>query len=74
VSWPKLDSKQQRQILLLTNYVNSACFVAGAAGHWADEQEKGGVLAAEDWELSQMCNSQFTIGGWENSKSVGVAV
>lgn len=53
--------------------MNSACFVAGAAGDWADEQEKPGSLGAEDWELSQMCNSQFTIGGWEKSKSIGLA-
>ncbi|KAH6684052.1 extradiol ring-cleavage dioxygenase class iii protein-like protein subunit B [Halenospora varia] len=41
-----------------------ACFVAGAAGR---EQDKGSkvVLGAEDWELRNMCNSQFTIGSWE---------
>ncbi|KAF2152843.1 LigB subunit of an aromatic-ring-opening dioxygenase LigAB [Myriangium duriaei CBS 260.36] len=42
----------------------SACYVAGAAGDWADEEMPGGSLGAETWELSQMCNSQFTIGSW----------
>ncbi|GIZ38262.1 hypothetical protein CKM354_000168300 [Cercospora kikuchii] len=44
----------------------SLCFVAGAAGDWEDEKEKGGELKAETWELTNMCNSQFIIGSWEN--------
>lgn len=52
----------------------AACFVAGAAGDWEDENFEGGVLGTETWELSQMCNSQFTIGVWETGKRVGVAV
>ncbi|KAH9842196.1 LigB subunit of an aromatic-ring-opening dioxygenase LigAB [Teratosphaeria destructans] len=51
----------------------AACFVAGAAGDWADEQEQGGVLATETWELSQMCNSQFTIGSWASTPRIGAA-
>jgi aromatic ring-opening dioxygenase catalytic subunit (LigB family) len=43
----------------------SACFVAGAAGRKEDEGSKA-VLGAEDWELQNMCNSQFTIGSWDN--------
>ncbi|KAI0536015.1 Extradiol ring-cleavage dioxygenase, class III enzyme, subunit B [Xylaria digitata] len=41
----------------------SAMFVAGAAG---DEEDEGvcGKLEAETWELTNMCNSQFTIGSW----------
>lgn len=41
----------------------AACFVAGVAG---DEEDIGseGKLAAETWELTNMCNSQFTIGSW----------
>jgi aromatic ring-opening dioxygenase catalytic subunit (LigB family) len=41
----------------------SAMFVAGAAG---DEDDEGvyGELKAETWELTNMCNSQFTIGKW----------
>lgn len=42
----------------------AACFVAGAAGAWADEKEERGWLGAETWELTNMCNSQFTIGAW----------
>ncbi|KAK3680737.1 hypothetical protein LTR37_021092 [Vermiconidia calcicola] len=42
----------------------AACFVAGAAGDWEDEKEDVGVLGAETWELTNMCNSQFTIGSW----------
>ena len=48
----------------------AACFVAGAAGGWEDEGEEGGVLGAETWELTNMCNSQFTLGSWRE----GVAV
>jgi aromatic ring-opening dioxygenase catalytic subunit (LigB family) len=43
----------------------AACFVAGAAGRKEDEGSKA-VLGAEDWELQNMCNSQFTIGSWDN--------
>lgn len=41
----------------------AAMFVAGAAG---DEEDEGvnGRLTAETWELTNMCNSQFTIGSW----------
>lgn len=41
-------------------------FAAGAAGHWDDEAEPN-VLAAETWELVNMCNSQFTFGTWQTS-------
>ncbi|PNS17291.1 4,5-DOPA dioxygenase extradiol [Sphaceloma murrayae] len=51
----------------------AACFVAGAAGDWEDEKEDGGYLGAESWELTNMCNSQFTLGSWEKGKLVGVA-
>ncbi|KAJ5819423.1 hypothetical protein N7474_005014 [Penicillium riverlandense] len=40
-----------------------AMFVAGAAGDVEDTGSKG-ALAAEDWELTNMCNSQFVIGAW----------
>lgn len=44
----------------------SAMFVAGAVG---DEEDEGvyGVLEAETWELTNMCNSQFTFGKWPNT-------
>lgn len=41
----------------------SAMFVAGLCGGKGDEG-MGGVLGAEDWELTNMCNSQFTLGEW----------
>jgi aromatic ring-opening dioxygenase catalytic subunit (LigB family) len=41
----------------------AACFVAGAADGSAREWDEC-VLGAEDWELVNMCNSQFTIGRW----------
>jgi aromatic ring-opening dioxygenase catalytic subunit (LigB family) len=40
-----------------------ACFVAGAAGRVQDIGTKA-EMGAEDWELRNMCNSQFTIGKW----------
>jgi Uncharacterized conserved protein len=40
-----------------------AMFVAGAAGDFEDEGSPA-VLGAETWELTNMCNSQFTIGKW----------
>jgi len=52
----------------------SACFVAGAAGDWEDQEEQAGRLGAETWELTNMCNSQFTIGSWERSARLGVTV
>lgn len=44
----------------------AACFVAGLAGGEEDEG-KPGVLGAEDWELTNMCNSQYSIGRWDTS-------
>ncbi|KIN09140.1 hypothetical protein OIDMADRAFT_100489 [Oidiodendron maius Zn] len=41
----------------------SALFVAGLAGDKEDEGTKV-VLGAEDWELRNMCNSQYTLGSW----------
>ncbi|ORY19319.1 Extradiol ring-cleavage dioxygenase, class III enzyme, subunit B [Clohesyomyces aquaticus] len=42
----------------------AACFVAGLVGEEEDEEEKEARLGAEDWELVNMCNSQFTVGRW----------
>lgn len=39
-------------------------FVAGLCGGKGDE-DMVGELGAEDWELTNMCNSQFTIGTWD---------
>lgn len=40
-----------------------ALFVAGAAGDW-DDVGTINVLGAESWELANMCNSQYTLGGY----------
>lgn len=40
-------------------------FVAGLCGAKDDVNMKG-VMGAEDWELTNMCNSQFTLGGWDD--------
>ncbi|KAF2798431.1 aromatic ring-opening dioxygenase family protein [Melanomma pulvis-pyrius CBS 109.77] len=41
----------------------AAAFIAGAAGS-EDDNGKYGNLGAETWELTNMCNSQFTIGAY----------
>lgn len=41
----------------------ASLFVAGLCGGKGDEGMQG-ELGAEDWELTNMCNSQFTIGSW----------
>jgi aromatic ring-opening dioxygenase catalytic subunit (LigB family) len=41
-----------------------ALFCAGAAGDWEDVGRKN-ILAAESWELTNMCNSQFTMGAYD---------
>jgi len=38
-------------------------FIAGLCGSKDDVNVKG-VMGAEDWELTNMCNSQFTLGSW----------
>ncbi|RYP90178.1 hypothetical protein DL770_003714 [Monosporascus sp. CRB-9-2] len=42
----------------------SMCFAAGAAGT-AEDEGAPGEFGAEDWELTNMCNSQYTIGTWK---------
>ncbi|CAA9965742.1 hypothetical protein CFE70_008539 [Pyrenophora teres f. teres 0-1] len=42
----------------------AACFVAGVVDGSKKESDEC-VLGAEDWELVNMCNSQFTVGKWE---------
>jgi aromatic ring-opening dioxygenase catalytic subunit (LigB family) len=41
----------------------AACFVAGVVDGSKREGDEC-VLGAEDWELVNMCNSQFTVGRW----------
>jgi hypothetical protein len=43
-------------------------FVAGLCGHVDDEGIQG-EMGAEDWELTNMCNSQFTLGTWVSAKA-----
>ncbi|PYH96516.1 catalytic LigB subunit of aromatic ring-opening dioxygenase [Aspergillus ellipticus CBS 707.79] len=45
----------------------AAVFVAGAVGNVEDEGAGVGVMGAETWELSNMANSQFTLGRWEGA-------
>lgn len=42
-------------------------FVAGLCGGRGDEKMQG-EMGAEDWELTNMCNSQFTLGSWADVK------
>lgn len=63
---------QYRDAHATDDHFMSACFVAGAAGDWEDEKEEGGRLGAETWELTNMCNSQFTLGSW-NAQPTAVA-
>lgn len=39
-------------------------WVAGLCGG-RDDVDMKGVMGAEDWELTNMCNSQFTLGSWD---------
>jgi aromatic ring-opening dioxygenase catalytic subunit (LigB family) len=39
-------------------------FVAGLCGD-KDDVDMRGEMGAEDWELTNMCNSQFMLGSWE---------
>jgi aromatic ring-opening dioxygenase catalytic subunit (LigB family) len=47
----------------------AAMFVAGAAGDEEDGNTPA-VLGAESWELTNMCNSQFTFGRWPKEIAV----
>lgn len=42
----------------------AACFIAGVVDATVGGEDDECVLGAEDWELVNMCNSQFTIGKW----------
>ena len=64
---------QYRDAHATDDHFMSACFVAGAAGDFEDEGEECGKLAAEDWELTNMCNSQFTIGSWKQNSAGATA-
>lgn len=59
---------QYRDAHATDDHFMSALFVAGAAGDAEDEGVKG-ELKAETWELSNMCNSQFTFGSWATASA-----
>jgi hypothetical protein len=46
-----------------------ALFVAGAAGD-AEDENAPAMMGAESWELTNMCNSQFTLGRWAEEIAV----
>ena len=46
-----------------------ALFIAGVCGD-EEDREAQGYLGAETWELTNMCNSQFTVGEWLNEGSL----
>lgn len=52
---------QYRDAHASDDHFMAALFVAGAAGSMED-QGNCGKLHAEDWELTNMCNSQFSFG------------
>ncbi|PQE31820.1 aromatic ring-opening dioxygenase family protein [Rutstroemia sp. NJR-2017a WRK4] len=45
----------------------ASMFVAGLCGSFEDIGTPA-ELGAEDWELRNMCNSQFTLGNWQSTK------
>jgi aromatic ring-opening dioxygenase catalytic subunit (LigB family) len=49
-----------------------ALFCAGVAGDWEDAGHKN-VLGAESWELTNMCNSQYTFGEYSYGSIEGGA-
>lgn len=51
------------------DHIMSAMFVAGLVG---DEEDIGTPVefGAEDWELTNMCNSQYTLGKWPEQQTV----
>ncbi|KAJ9156049.1 Aromatic ring-opening dioxygenase family protein [Pleurostoma richardsiae] len=58
-----------RQAHATDDHFMSAMFVAGLVG--SEEDTSTPVeLGAEDWELTNMCNSQFTLGSWESARTV----
>ena len=63
---------QYRDAQATDDHFMPALFCAGAAGDWEDMGTKN-ILGAETWELTNMCNSQFTFGDYRDVKN-GVEV
>ncbi|CAH0054426.1 unnamed protein product [Clonostachys solani] len=51
------------------DHIMPAMFVAGLVGAVQDVRTLV-ELGAEDWELTNMCNSQYTLGSWDAIKSI----
>lgn len=61
---------QYRDAHATDDHFMPALFCAGAAGGWHDVGQSN-VLAAETWELTNMCNSQFSFGSYaEGEKAI----
>ncbi len=58
---------QYRDAQATDDHFMPALFCAGAAGDWEDVGSRN-ILGAETWELTNMCNSQFTFGAYRDSK------
>lgn len=73
VGGPKLRRKvtalmkhpRYREAHATDDHFMACLFVAGLCGDKEDEDLRG-ELGAEDWELTNMCNSQFTLGSWDD--------
>ncbi|EAW20801.1 DODA-type extradiol aromatic ring-opening family dioxygenase [Aspergillus fischeri NRRL 181] len=60
---------QYRDAHATDDHFMAAMFVAGAMGDFEDTGSPA-VMGAESWELTNMCNSQFTLGSWSKDISV----
>ncbi|KKK24657.1 aromatic ring-opening dioxygenase family protein [Aspergillus ochraceoroseus] len=60
---------QFREAHATDDHFMAAMFVAGAMGDWEDAGTAA-EMGAESWELTNMCNSQFTFGSWEKEIAV----
>ncbi|KAL1856777.1 hypothetical protein Plec18170_003749 [Paecilomyces lecythidis] len=54
---------QYRAAQATDDHFMPALFCAGAAGDWEDSGTTN-ILGAETWELTNMCNSQYTLGSY----------
>ncbi|ETS80151.1 hypothetical protein PFICI_07680 [Pestalotiopsis fici W106-1] len=59
---------QYRDAHATDDHFMATMFVAGLCGGRGDENIPG-EMGAEDWELTNMCNSQFTLGSWPEIKA-----
>lgn len=57
---------QYRAAQATDDHFMPALFCAGAAGDWEDAGTAN-ILGAETWELTNMCNSQYTMGSFSSA-------